>query len=472
MAGKTKKEKTPSCIYEFRLLENQRDYKELLKMQNLGRILYNACLGEALRRMRLVKSDPLYKETMLLKNEKDKELRSSNFKHLNKKYGFTNASLQSFAVKCKNESKFIDRLGVHVVQKIATTAFQAVQKLSLGKCKRVHFKRAGEYISLEGKNNETFLRYSNGFALIDDLTIKCKLRPKDPYLQHFLKHRIKYCRLVSRQFKGRYKFFLQVVFEGKPYQKVQLGTLDTALDIGPSTIAKVNKSSATLNKFCDEIVYKDKEIKILQRKAARKLRLANPQNLNEKGAFKKGCKKWNRTNNYKKLMSEIADQQRRLAYRRKQLHGIEINKIVAESHHVRNEKLSYKAFQRLYGKSVLKCAPGSFVKRLENRITGLGGTFQDINTHKTRLSQTCICGSVKKKSLSERYHHCEVCGTTMQRDLFSAYLALFVSRGNSLNIKEAKRNYGDYEPILNKCITNLRETKMIEPHKINKSFGI
>ena len=212
----SKKENTPSSIHELTLIVNKSEYKELVKLQELGRILYNACHGESLRRLKLVKQDKFYKETIAIPKDtsENKKLRSNNFKLLNEKYGFKNSSIQSFAVKCKNESKFLDQLGVHVVQKIATTAFRAVQKIAFGKAKKVKFKRKGELVSLEGKNNSTFLKYSNGYALIKDLTLKCKLRKNDKHFEHFLKHRIKYCRLVSRKFKNKYKFFLQVVYEG------------------------------------------------------------------------------------------------------------------------------------------------------------------------------------------------------------------------------------------------------------------
>lgn len=225
-----KKKKTPSAIIEFRLLENQKDYKELLKLQDLGRILYNACLGESLRRLKLVKAHKLYKETIAIPKDtkENKDKRNLNFKFLNNKYGFTNASIQSFAVKCKNKSKFLNQLGVHVIQKLATRAFHAVQKVAFGKAKKVKFKKKGDFVSLEGKNNTTFLRYSNAFALIGDMTIKCKIRKNDPYFEHFLKHRIKFCRLVSRRFNNKYKFFLQVVFEGSPYKKVKLGDSHTS----------------------------------------------------------------------------------------------------------------------------------------------------------------------------------------------------------------------------------------------------
>ena len=469
----SKKESTPSSVHELTLMVNQTEYKELVKLQDLGRILYNACLGESLRRLKMVKQDKFYKETVAIPKDtsENKKLRTENFKILNDRYGFKNSSIQSFAVKCKNESKFLDQLGVHVVQKIATTAFKAVQKIAFGKAKKVRFKKKGELVSLEGKNNSTFLRYSNGYALIKDLTLKCKLRKNDKYFEHFLKHRIKYCRLVSRKFKNKYKFFLQVVYEGKPYQKVQLGDSHTALDIGPSTIAKVNDKNATLKRFCEDIVFSHKEISKLQRKASRKLRLSNPQNYDKGGAVIKGCKNWIKTNEYLKIQNKISDKERRLAYRRKQLHGEEINLILSQSWKVSSEKLSYKAFQKLWGKSIASFAPGQFITRLKDKIKVLGGEFQEINTFKTKLSQTCVCGNVKKKSLKERYHNCD-CGVSMQRDLFSAYLGLFVTKSNSLSIKKALKNYKNYEPILNKCIEDLKKEKTINPSKIYSTFGI
>ena len=65
--GSTKKERTPSSVHELRLLVSKTEYKELIKLQDLGRILYNACLGESLRRLKLVKQDKFYKETIAIK---------------------------------------------------------------------------------------------------------------------------------------------------------------------------------------------------------------------------------------------------------------------------------------------------------------------------------------------------------------------------------------------------------------------
>jgi hypothetical protein len=102
-----------------------------------------------------------------------------------------------------------------------------------------------------------------------------------------------------------------------------------------------------------------------------------------------------------------------------------VNTILRTGNTFKLEKLSYKAFQKLFGKSVGKRAPGMFVSRLIFKAERAGGQVIEIPTHSTKLSQTCQCGRVKKKSLCERIHQCE-CGVVAQRDLYSALLAKYI----------------------------------------------
>ncbi len=66
------------------------------------------------------------------------------------------------------------------------------------------------------------------------------------------------------------------------------------------------------------------------------------------------------------------------------------------------------------------------------------GTFVEVGTRTTRLSQTCVCGRQQKKKLSQRIHECS-CGVRCQRDLFSAYLACFVEEGDDTHVLDAGR---------------------------------
>ena len=60
---------------------------------------------------------------------------------------------------------------------------------------------------------------------------------------HALSCRVKYVRLIKRIIAGKVRWFVQLVLEGEPLQKLKNIVSDKVcgLDIGPSTIAIVGK---------------------------------------------------------------------------------------------------------------------------------------------------------------------------------------------------------------------------------------
>jgi hypothetical protein len=145
--------------------------------------------------------------------------------------------------------------------------------------------------------------------------------------------------------------------------------------------------------------------------------------------------------------TELSDLHRRLAAHRKSLQGKLVNDILALASTIKLEKLSYKAFQRMYGRSVGKRAPGRFVEMLRRKAASAGGAVIEFDTRSTRLSQTCHgCGSIENKPLSQRWHVCQ-CGVVQQRDLYSAFLAMCVE-DNRLVAGEAVSRYRALDCVL------------------------
>lgn len=467
------KERTPIFVATIRLKTDSKEEKQLLVLSDCGRQLYNACLGECLKRLRTIQRTDLYKETIKLSktSKMDIEKRKANFKYLNEKYGFLDYSIQSFGTKAKNDSKFIAvHLGTHVCQKISTRAFKAVQKYAFKQAKKVRFKPKGEFVSLEGKNNKTFLTYSNGYVFVGkNLTLKCLIDPKDKWMQYALKQEIKFCRIIKKEVKGKNRFYVQLILEGYPYRKYELGKEEVGLDIGPSTIAIVGESKAELKEFCEEVVLLDQEIRRINRKMDRQRRATNPNSYENNGVVKKGKKQWIYSNRYKKTRSEHRELERKIKEVRKHLHGRDTNQILQLAFSILTEKLPYKAFQKLYGKSIGKKAPSKFLNILKRKVLSQGGEFREFPTCSTKLSQTCHCGMVKKKPLKERWHKCE-CGVVAQRDLYSAFLARFVTKSNRLDIEKAKKDWVQLSVVLDDCVSNLEKLK--SERKLISTFGI
>ena len=112
--------------------------------------------------------------------------------------------------------------------------------------------------------------------------------------------------------------------------------------------------------------------------------------------------------------------------------------------------------QTNFGKSVGFRAPGLFVNMLRCKAESAGGEVIEFNPRTTALSQACHCGSRQKKSLKERWHKCEMCGTTSQRDLYSAFLARFV-KDNRLDTSQATKAWASAGIRLEQAVSSLNE---------------
>ncbi|HAJ61799.1 MAG TPA: transposase, partial [Cyanobacteria bacterium UBA8543] len=317
-----------------------------------------------------------------------------------------------------------DHLDSNTTQKLATRAHKAVEKVLFGKAKKVRFKGKNQLDSVEGKSNKTGIRWKGDSVEWSGLKLKALITSNDPVILHGLNASVKYVRLVRKKVSGKNRFYAQLICNGKPFIKPKnnLGQGNVGLDIGPSTIAIVSDTEVQLKEFASGLEFDAKTLRRLQRKMDRSRRANNPDNFNPNGTVKKGKNKWNNSKTYLKVRNSKANLERKLAAHRKSLHGELVNDILRVGDVIKLEKLSYKAFQKLFGKSVGKRAPGMFVSHLRSKAERAGGKVVEIPTVLTKLSQTCQCGRVKKKKLSERIHQC-ACGVVAQRDLYSALLA-------------------------------------------------
>jgi hypothetical protein len=152
---------------------------------------------------------------------------------------------------------------------------------------------------------------------------------------------------------------------------------------------------------------------------------------------KPGRQEWQCSQRYVHTRTQLAELHRKQAAQRVSLHGRKIHAILAQGDVINLEKASYRGWQKRYGRSVGFRGPGAFVAHLRRKAANAGAEINEFSTHSTRLSQTCVCGEVKKKPLSQRWHTCE-CGVgPVQRDLFSAWLARYV-KDNRLDAGRAQ----------------------------------
>ena len=474
-----KKPSTASFIHEFQLKVSKHSLKKYNIKFNAAKELYNAILGELLKRYKLMLSDIRYQNAIeIYKQDNLKTEAKTIFDKLNIEYQITKNDLQKLAKDIKNKCYMKDHLDSVSIQKLSDRIFDTYTKWIYKKGGKPRFKSWKNGIrSMEGKSNKC-LSFKNNIFSWNGIKSEIILQKNDKYgvQEHALNSKVKYCRIVKKIIKGKQKFYLQLILEGLPKLKSNqiFDNGRNGIDIGVSTIASVGSSKALLTPFCQELNDIEKEIKNIQRKKARSLRLNNPDNyendslvikdkrfLKRKGKNIKGKTIWIKSNNYLKLENELKELQRLQASKRKYLHNVLANKVLENGNDIIIEKNNYKAWQKgLYGKTIGKKAPSFFVQTLKRKALKSGGTFEEVNTWESKFSQYChVCDGYHKKSLSQRIHTCGE-NEIMQRDLYSGVLLYHYDlEKKKVNRESIIENWSGIETFLRQALLTLIKSR-------------
>ena len=449
------KTKTPSFILELPLVVQPPAERVLLGRFEAGRRLYNAVLDEALKRLALMRESKAWQAA---RRRPQGKARGEAFGACKARFGFSEYALHAVATRHKNAAGFRDRLGAHETQKIGTRVWKAVSAYAFGVRGRPHFKgRDRPLHSLEGKNNLAGIRWNRdtGCVTWGKLTLPAMLPSKgqDPWLHAGLDAQTQYCRIVWRLVNARRRWFVQIVQRGvapAKYDFLACGHV-VGLDVGPSTVAIVGETGVAIESFAPGVVQSWRHQRRLQRALDRSRRATNPGNYHRNGVARKGCRSWVKSKRYLKLQRQTAEVERRLAATRKKEHGELANRILGLGVQVQTETLSYKAFQRNFGRSVKVRAPGMFIDLLSRKAEHAGGKLVALNTRRLAMSQyDHISDSRTKKPLSQRWHRLGGSDVIVQRDCYSAFLAKHATEdGHSPS--RLKEGWAVAEPLLERA---------------------
>lgn len=205
--------------YVLTLPLNTEIYQEdiLNKRFNICRQIYNACLGEILKRYNHMRESKKYQRISKLPKGKN---RNKLFNDLNKLYKINEYSLHEFVKPMYKHFK--DNIDSLTCQKLASRAYSAFEKLMFHTAKRVNFIKYGELKSIEGKWNKSGIKYDiNSNKLIwNGLKISVIIKNNDTYAHMAIQDKVKYCRIKREMIKGKYHYYIQLIMEGVPPTKV------------------------------------------------------------------------------------------------------------------------------------------------------------------------------------------------------------------------------------------------------------
>ncbi|WP_414581548.1 RNA-guided endonuclease InsQ/TnpB family protein [Scytonema sp. PCC 10023] len=144
---------------------------------------------------------------------------------------------------------------------------------------------------------------------------------------------------------------------------------------------------------------------------------------------------------WRKASQAVAKIQSKVARQRQDWQHKLSTQIVSCNSLVATEKLNLKGMTRKskgkrkrqksgLNKSLLDVGIGNLKDLIKYKVTEAGGFYIEIPTVKVKPSQTCPnCGYQKKKTLTERVHHCEKCDYQCDRDVAAAMVMLNYARG-------------------------------------------
>jgi len=466
-------------IHEMPLVVTPRQAKVLDQRFEAARMIYNAALQEGLKRLRLMRESKDWHKARALKKAGKKKEANALYRDVRRRFKFSDYELQKVSFLRSDAPHISHLVDSQTSQALCTRAYRACEHHVFVTGRGYpRFKRYNTLNTVESKNNlqgivfrENKVFWNTGLGNKNKLEFPVKFDPKDKHGVEAaaLQDEIKYCRLKRDVVNGKKRFSVQLVLDGKPKDRPNTMTTDgtVGLDLGPSTIAWVSDDKSEFKKFCEEIDPVVKQKRLIQRKMQRSLRANNPDNyepdelkknangktIRKLGKVKKGPKTWVRSKRYLALKDELAKADRKIRETRDKLQGELANEILRQGSLVRTEKLSYKSFQRNFGRSVRDRAPGMFIEKLKRRADHLGATVEEINTFKTYLSSRCHnCGTKKKKTRKERQHICE-CGVSAHRDLYSAWLAKYVEN-DVLDVTQCHEHWASAEPRLGRVTSS------------------
>ncbi len=426
-------------------------------------------------------------EIKVLQNQNKELYKLQNDMYI--KYGIDKSSLSRFLTPIKKH--FENNIDSHVSQKVLENVWKSIDKFLYSNGKKVYYKSYGELNSLEGKWNKSGLRYNEktGYLNWNKLNISVIIKKNDVYAQKAIQDRIKYCRIKREMIKGRYHYYIQLVLEGIPPQKInketgeikgQIGFGRVGIDNGTSTTAICSKYKVMLVELVEDLNNIEHKKYLMQRKMDRSRRMTNPNKYNKNGTINtKNKSKWIYSKKYINAKNQLKELNRKQRVIRKQCHYKLINGILPLGNEFYVETMNYKGLQsrskkttknskgkfnkkKRFGKSLANKAPAMFLSMLNQKLHYFGLELNKINTQKVKASQyNHFTDEYNKKELKDRWNIFNINDNKIriQRDMYSAFLIMNVNDNlESINRELCFETYDNFKILHDKEINRLKNT--------------
>ena len=478
-------------IINLMLATNVNDLRYLQKRYHIDEIVYNLIINHCIKQYNKLIRDKRYKKA------KGKERTK-----LIEEYGLTKFEIIKYSKTLGK--KYKNYLDSKVIQCIAKRAYTSVQSVLYEGGEYIHFKRYGTLKTIETDTNINKIQFLGDKIRFNNIYIKIRKKSlNNPYIQEALKNgKVKYVRIKRLIFNTGYRYYVQVVLEGKPPKTTKNIPGDVGIDIGTSTIAVSSDKELILKELAPLSKKYNSKIIATQIKLERSRRLNNPDNFNEDGTIRRNSKnfkkKWNISKTYRKNRNRLRTLYRKKSAYIKQEHEILANDILSMGNNIFVEDMNFKGLQKKakktersdktsivvknniekevhkykkkkrFGKSLNNKAPAMLISIIDRKLKYNNNEIHKVDTKTFKASQyNHITDTYNKKGLSQRGQEI-LPNVWIQRDLYSAFL-LMNSNDDLLSTNRDKciKTFDNFLILHNICIESIKQNITKRP----ESFG-
>ena len=496
--GVSMRAQTSSYVVSVKLKLTESVENRLEKTFRVTSSAYNEALSFGLRRLEDFKQNSRYQELLELRKNNNHQVKEydKELLKIRKMYHLTEFGLSAhLGQQRKKPNSPYQQLNSGELQVIAGQAYKVLEKVIFYKIKPSNIRFRSKYdlnVSYRNRVDTTGTRIipsdRKGFAYrlyIHKSTTFVDIPTKafNNYQQMSLlkSEKIKYVQIIRKTIRGKHVYILQIVCQGFPMTKIKRGDGTVGIDPGISTVAYVSKKSlALVDLVPKDVDRKEKLMRYLDRAIERCRRVNNPNCYNSNGTIKKGAKFKHPSNRQVRLQVRRIKSYRSLSEERKKIQGQLVNHLVSQASLIKIEDLNVKGLQRRskeirinpktnrpfskkrFGKSVFRAAPSSFRQLLQTRARQLGVDIEIINPKNLKPSQyNHLTKTFEKKTLSTRLYDLSDKWTSVQRDLYSAFLIGHIENG-SYQEEQIAQDFPDFYKKMKKFLRKARKTNRLD----------
>ena len=388
----------------------------------------------------------------------------NNKQNLNlKKLQLREYDLHKRIVKYKrNYENFLD---INTCQKIATQIYTWISNYCFWGWKEITKKKEFQFNTIEGKTNRTGLRVvkrKSDYYFRYKWFLK-KLSFEDEYqLENFNFDNIAYCRIVRRQCRRNYKYYLQLTMKWTSSKKKTISKQKAWVDFWLNTIALVRDDNQCKLFHTWKANFHQERITKLQKIVSQEYIVLNPECYDENWKIKEWAKlKVNWKIAY--LMKIISCLRRKQAKKHKNEINILVKEILAFAWELISEEMDFKEIRQSkeykgLAKIIQICTPWLLKSKLEEKWKVIF-----VDKYNYRASQyNHETDEYTKPLLSERIK--TIWENIIQRDLYSAYLLLNHNEDlKTIDREKCIENFNTFLENHNQLISELKENWLTYP---------